>query len=753
MAESERKTGETPPVRSLPSRAVLAAVPALLVVGIGVWLLLPGETGSTATATVDTIPAPRPPGTGAPAPHPPAGGLPAPGMPAVAAGDAAGDLPEWFGRLAAAAGSGSPVEAEAARYAIRHVISARDVDVPDLLRRVADERARSEVIPLWIDVHGPPPSADLQRWLSDQPPPVRTAACFRLARLGAPGRDVLAAALSAEDDERVGSEALVWLLRRGGAEGFDAAAAVRSEEAVIRSATAGLLARPDDRKLAEVLRSALDRPLPFRIREAVVDALAASYPQRLRQPPASADDLFRRAGDADIVTKTLALREAGNFMDQWKKSAPVSEEIERVRTLVRDAVTLAPDPLVRRAAILSRVGLSADIRDLAGQCRALLAIGERDPDPGVRAAVLRRVHRGSAHTRMPFGPDYLVPYVKDDPDPEVRLEALRTLPRYSGQGEQEAEARRLLAWALERDPDRDVRLEAAALLTEFGFDAAREDLYRAATGDPDPAFRDALYDAVRDQIAPLDPELFEKLCAADPKRALDRLRSVDPSGSDDPALRDRDAIRLVPRSRQVAPPEPLPAPEDADPAPESEESSPPAADGWRRVEFPIRSATGGPALQAVLDFPAGKEAPLFLVVPPDPLLGGAPWPLPLPAIRSAARRAGHAVLTFDWRGRGGSEGFAGGLAGSREDFRAALAAARDPRSVPGWPAECRTTGAVRVLLTGRGAEAAEGVLPESLLRLEAGGIHGEPGTAQAAFARGLEREGRCLLTDLEAFLR
>ena len=85
----------------------------------------------------------------------------------------------------------------------------------------------------------------------------------------------------------------------------------------------------------------------------------------------------------------------------------------------------------------------------------------------------------------------------------------------------------------------------------------------------------------------------------------------------------------------------------------------------------------GPALDAVLEIPAGAGGPVPCVVlcHPHPLYGGDRRNNVVRALAEGALGAGVAALSFDFRGVGASDGSHDGGRGERDDARAALAAA------------------------------------------------------------------------------
>jgi HEAT repeat protein len=626
-------------------------------------------------------------------------------MDALAFADRPKPLASWCALLGEALDAPRPLDAEAVRYAVRQRFLDADEDVvPRLLDEVTHDGARAEIIPLWVDARGLPDLGTFAAWIAGRPVRVRAAAYFRLARLGRDGRQALARLLPG-DDEQAGSDALAWLLRREGRGAIDVAvASPATRHALVRTALAAAMVTPEDPSLQQALRDFLAWDLPFRIREAVADALGATYPERLRSTPADAADLFARAQRDDPIIRSLVLREAGDFMDQWKQANPDPGDVLRVRDLVRTAIAADPDPLVRRAAVMSRVGIRPDIKNLAEQCHVLLEAAGNDPDPGVRAAVIRRIHRGCAHARPPFGPSYLTPYIEGDPDPDVRREGLRTLPRYAGLDPWSEEARGGILRALRDDPDPAVRLEAAALLTDFGWEDAAPHLLDAAAHDTDARFRDALFDALRDQVGDADPDFVRALARLDPRWEAKGL-PVDPEPREEGS-----PIRLVPDFRQVSDELPIldNAGEPGEPPPPEDEP----AGGWRTSEVEIPTGDGGPTLRGLLtDRVDGETTPLLVIVPGNPLLGGAPSALSATETAHRARDAGWATLRFDYRGRGGSEGCWGGIDGCRMDVAAAIAFATDARRRSGVTPTSTRPPMVTLVSFGPGVQY---IAPESL---------------------------------------
>jgi hypothetical protein len=647
---------------------ILVALAALAAVASWVWLAQPADVVPSGYPAMGSGPATLSEDTPTTAPLAPP--LTEGPIDALAFVDRPQPIAAWCALLGEALDAPRPLDAEAVRYAVRQRFLEADEDVvPLLLDEVTHDGARAEIVPLWVDARGLPDLETFAAWIAGRPVRVRAAAYFRLARLGQEGRQALARLLPGDDDQ-AGSDALAWLLRREGRGAIDVAvASPATRHALVRTALAAAMVTPEDPSLQQALRDFLTWDLPFRIREAVADVLGATYPEQLRSTPQDAADLFARSQRDDPIIRSLVLREAGDFMDRWKQANPDPEDVLRVRDLVRTAIAADPDPLVRRAAVMSRVGIRPDIKNLAEQCRVLLEAAGNDPDPGVRAAVIRRIHRGCAHARPPFGPSYLTPFIEGDPDPDVRRECLRTLPRYAGLGPWSEEARSGVLRALRDDPDPGVRLEAAALLTDFGWEGATPHLLDAAAQDTDARFRDALFDALRDQVGDADPDFVRALARLDPRWEAEGL----PVG---PRPREDDSpIRLVPDFRQVS--DELPILENAGESPPLEDEP---ADGWRTSGVEIPTADGGPTLRGLLtDRIDGETAPLLVVVPGNPLLGGAPSALSGTETAHRARDAGWATLRFDYRGRGGSEGSWGGIDGCRKDVAAAIAFATDAR--------------------------------------------------------------------------
>ncbi|MHB8418994.1 MAG: alpha/beta hydrolase [Myxococcales bacterium] len=96
----------------------------------------------------------------------------------------------------------------------------------------------------------------------------------------------------------------------------------------------------------------------------------------------------------------------------------------------------------------------------------------------------------------------------------------------------------------------------------------------------------------------------------------------------------------------------------------------------------------GPAgrLEALLDLPAGPPRAAALLCHPHPLHGGTMHTHAVFRAMRALRAGGHAVLRFNFRGVGRSEGRHDFGTGEREDARAALAELR--RRFPGLPTVC-----------------------------------------------------------------
>ena len=99
--------------------------------------------------------------------------------------------------------------------------------------------------------------------------------------------------------------------------------------------------------------------------------------------------------------------------------------------------------------------------------------------------------------------------------------------------------------------------------------------------------------------------------------------------------------------------------------------------GPARRRLTIAPLGEGPALDAALEIPAGREGPVPCVVlcHPHPLYGGDRRNNVVRALAEGALASGVAALSFDFRGVGASEGSHDGGRGERDDARAALAAA------------------------------------------------------------------------------
>jgi alpha/beta superfamily hydrolase len=107
-----------------------------------------------------------------------------------------------------------------------------------------------------------------------------------------------------------------------------------------------------------------------------------------------------------------------------------------------------------------------------------------------------------------------------------------------------------------------------------------------------------------------------------------------------------------------------------------------------RHATPLREIAG-PAgrLEARLDEPAGAIRAVAVLAPPHPQLGGTLQDRVVHQAMAGLVAVGCAVLRFNYRGAGTSEGSFGGGTGEQEDFRAAVeaAATRYP-GLPIWAA-------------------------------------------------------------------
>jgi len=86
----------------------------------------------------------------------------------------------------------------------------------------------------------------------------------------------------------------------------------------------------------------------------------------------------------------------------------------------------------------------------------------------------------------------------------------------------------------------------------------------------------------------------------------------------------------------------------------------------------VAFASDGLALEGVLHIPALSPSPAVVICHPHPLYGGDMHNNVVVALARAITERGIAVLRFNFRGAGGSEGSFGGGAGERADARAAL---------------------------------------------------------------------------------
>ena len=138
------------------------------------------------------------------------------------------------------------------------------------------------------------------------------------------------------------------------------------------------------------------------------------------------------------------------------------------------------------------------------------------------------------------------------------------------------------------------------------------------------------------------------------------------------------------------------------------------ASAMTRRPLTISGLGDGPALDAVLELPAGGAGPLGCVVVchPHPLYGGDRESSVVVALRDGALAAGLATLRFDFRGVGASGGAHDEGRGERDDARAALAAAAAQPEID----------AGRVALAGYsfGGGVAAGVVADAIAAGEAG---------------------------------
>ncbi len=381
--------------------------------------------------------------------------LPLLAAPAATAARVAGSI-DWVAELEGALAAGHARRAEAARSALRHLYVRRPALAGEHFVAAVPPHLRAEIAVLAVDVGGPT-AWDRIRPLADDEDTVAAAVAERLCRAGSDGQAALAGdAVPGFRGDRAAALAR-RLLRQRTPGSFAAALRLGAPRSVVARRALdlhddGLRAPELSSLMADLLRGEPD----FRVRDDLLAALADLLPSALAGPPASTAELFQRARSPDPVVAARALAGAGALVDALKAGSAPPEEIIAVRGLIRETVFSGVDPILRRAAVLSRVGVVLDATlkmDEAGaQCRLLLELARQDPDAGVRAAAIQRIVRGTARQGLPFPPSAFRSFLFDDPDPGVRAQAFDAVVAAGERPAHREEARRLALEGLSSSP-------------------------------------------------------------------------------------------------------------------------------------------------------------------------------------------------------------------------------------------------------------------------------------------------------------